>query len=278
MIAQPLLLAMLAAPLLPESGAVSSWGTHGTAKTYSQQDLYGYINGGAEIFFEMGFEKLLVQEYGNSGSQISVEVFVMSDQTAALGIYLLKCGRETPDPGVAARHTVGRHLLMLVQNRYFVQIHNLDGSAERRPDLLAFGRTIKGLLAADGQLPLLNVLPTKGQVAGTMRFLRGPLALNAIVTLGQGDVLELGRKVTAVAADYRDEAGTHTRIAVPYPSGRAAQHALDHLKAHLDSRTTKMRDEPDRLMFRDYAGKVNVVTVRGNRMNLQIGLETTPAP
>ena len=60
--------------LLPDQAGV--WGKHDKALTYEGDDLFLYINGGAEIYHEYGFEAVIVQDYKHETSgTISIEIY-----------------------------------------------------------------------------------------------------------------------------------------------------------------------------------------------------------
>ena len=76
---------------LPQSDEVKSWNKDGTPQEFEGEDLYLYINGGAEIYHEYGFSRVVVQEYKNRNRKsISVEIFEMESPKAAFGIYTFK--------------------------------------------------------------------------------------------------------------------------------------------------------------------------------------------
>lgn len=57
------------------------------SRTFTETSLYGYINGGAELYLEYGFDTLLVTELVIEGSDIKAEVYRMKDPEAAFGIF-----------------------------------------------------------------------------------------------------------------------------------------------------------------------------------------------
>ncbi|HPB73006.1 MAG TPA: hypothetical protein PLX71_08505, partial [Phycicoccus sp.] len=75
---------------------------------YGPGDLYNYIDGGAELFLEFGFEACTVQQYKRGADEAVMEVYRMDDPVAARGIYLMKCGVEKPDPAFKERHTADK--------------------------------------------------------------------------------------------------------------------------------------------------------------------------
>jgi hypothetical protein len=54
---------------------------------YDGTSLWGLIDGGADIYLEYGFDKLLFQEIEIKGLKFRVEIYRMTDDKAAFGIY-----------------------------------------------------------------------------------------------------------------------------------------------------------------------------------------------
>jgi hypothetical protein len=198
----------------------------------------------------------------------------MKDATAARGIYLAKCGgRETPGAGFTERHTIGRYQLMFQRERYFVVVNNASGSQEQVADLMLFARYIASKAPADQPVAALARLPQPGLVPGSMRIIRGPFTLQAIYTLGDGDILSLGGRITAVAGEYTSPAvGRHTLIQVIYPTPERAAQALTHLRTHLDRYLKPTSQTASRLAFSDYEQKFGIVTVEGPKLTVRIHL------
>src|SRR5665811_1546039 len=61
-------------------------GFEGT-RSFSETSLYGYIDGGAELYLEYGFDTLVVTEVTALSKDIKVEVYRMTDAEAAFGIF-----------------------------------------------------------------------------------------------------------------------------------------------------------------------------------------------
>ncbi|MFA7227551.1 MAG: DUF6599 family protein, partial [Melioribacteraceae bacterium] len=54
---------------------------------YDGTSLWGLINGGADIYLEYGFDKLLFQEWEIKGSKFRAEIYKMYDGKGAFGIF-----------------------------------------------------------------------------------------------------------------------------------------------------------------------------------------------
>jgi hypothetical protein len=216
-----------------------------------------------------------VQKYAAGADEIVVDLYAMRDAAAALGIYLGRCGDETPTPGLDLRHTAGRHELLAAQGRFYVVVEDLSGRGERAAELVAFARPRPSLPAAE-PVGALDLLPTNGRVPGSERLIRGPLALESFIQLGEDDILQLGGRVTAAAASYQGSAGRFTLVVVPYADSATARRAFEHVQTHLDREIRPLSRTASRLVFRDYSGTYGEVLLDEARIRLRLGLGERP--
>jgi len=262
--------------LLPQDGFLGAWKKSDPPKRFTEADLYGYIDGGAELFLEYGFEQLTVQKYRNGADDFTVEAYRMTDPAAALGIYLMKAGKETRAVGFRERHTANRYQLMLCRNRYFVIVNNLAGREALASVQVKFASYIAGKLPPPSPVGELQLLPREGLVPGSARLVRGAYGLQAVYTLGDGDILLLERKRSAASGDYKSAKGSYTLIVAGYADAAQAGRAFDHLQKNLDRYLKVVEQKPDRLVFEDYSKKYGVVTVVGRRLEARVKLAQKP--
>jgi hypothetical protein len=264
------------AALLPTDASVPGWKRVENVRVFTRADLYGYIDGGAELFFELGFDQLTLQKYRSGANDVAVEIYRMTDPAAATGVYLMKCGTEARDPAFKARHTVNRHQLMFVRERYYVTVNNLSGTERIGPDLMRFGELVAARLAADRLPAELGLLPAQGLVPGSERLFRGPVGLQTLYTLGDGDILQLGGRTVGVAANYKDADATTTRMLVPYPDAAAAKQAFANVQRNLDKYLRPLTTTAARLVFKDYENKFGVVSLTGKQIDVRLHLPKAP--
>ena len=262
--------------LLPPDGFLGAWKKVDAAKRFAQADLYGYIDGGAELFLEYGFEQLTVQKYRSGADEFTVEAYRMTDSPAAAGIYLMKAGKESPATGFRERHTANRYQLMFCRNRYFVIVNNLSGREALAPIEVKFASSIASKLPAGSPIVELQALPREGLVPGSARLVRGAYGLQAVYTLGEGDILLLERKLTAAAGNYKSATGDYTLIVATYTDAAQAKRAFDHLQKNLDHYLRVVDQRPDRFVFEDYSKKYGVVSVVGRRLEARVKLAARP--
>ncbi len=267
------------ARVMPGDQEVPGWRRVGEGRRFEGSGLYGHIDGGAEVFLELGFEEVRLQGYRKGSDELVVEVYRMRDEIAAIGVYLGNQGAPGRAVPFAERARVGRHQVVFQKQRYYALITNPAGKRELVSEMLAMARNVAGKLPAGStSVPALDLLPTEGRVAGSLRLIRGRTGLESVYTLGSGDILQLRGEVTAVAASYRDaRGGTFTRISVSYGEPALARAAFRNLVTNLDSYLHVVEKGEDRLVFEDYEGKFGEAAVHGRRLDLRVRLAARPS-
>lgn len=265
--------------LLPPDGFMPGWNRADAPRTYRGAELYGHINGGSEIFLELGFDHLHIQHFGDDkGQTVTAEIYVMDDPTAALGIYLTRInGREQPNPGILQRHSTNPRQVTVVVGNLLVITTNPSGLSSLNPISTELARQIAKLAPETPPVDPFAALPTEGRVRLSERVIAGPFTLSELFTLGQGDVLSLANAGRAVAADYAVEGGDPiTLIVATHPDAAAATAALKHLADNLDSYLEPLASDPQRLEFKDHRGKFGEAKVVGTAVEVRLNLAERP--
>jgi hypothetical protein len=154
---------------------IGTWSAEGETEVYVGDDLFVYINGGAEIYHEYGFVQVAVQRYVRGDDSISVEIYSMDGD--AFGIYSFarsSSGHEVKlgNGGTSADYYMhfwsGPELAVITAESEFEDL----GAA-----VLEIGTTVAGCLQAGGVEPhLLDQLPIDGRIPGSEVYFTGRLA------------------------------------------------------------------------------------------------------
>lgn len=259
-----------AQPAVPEPGFAPGWAKAGPPRTFTGQDLFNKIDGGAEIFIEFGFARLRVQAYARNKAELTLNAFEMEGAASALGIYLMKKGKETPFSEIAARNSSEESQLTIVKGRYFVQVDNLGDVPASKAEAVALANAFLAAIAGEAAPTPLGLLPADGKVPGSERLIRGPYGIQPYFTFGEGDILSLGGRVFGALAEYRMPGGSEfTRLIIPYPDADASAAALAHLKANLDPYLKVTRVRPDGYDFVDFQAKKGAVARSGAVLDIR---------
>ena len=248
------------------------WSVQEPPRVFLENDLYGYINGGSELFLEFGFERLTATRVSGPEGQLTVDAYRMSDPVAALGIYLAKCSPESPLPGMELRNSGDRYQLGLLMGQHFIFITNTSGDPALLPVMKQIAADLPAAWATvEARLP---EIPEEGLVPGSIRLARGPYALQPVYTLGDGDILNLaGTGTLAVIADYRTQDSTRTEIRVQYPDSEKAREGFHRLVDGLDTYLDIVFSGEKRLVFKDYAGKYGIAQRIDNQVTIGVHLD-----
>jgi hypothetical protein len=98
------------------------------SRVFTETSLYGYINGGAELYLEYGFDTLMVTEIELDGSDIKLEVYRMKDPEAAFGIFSVSRFRCNGGARLTEHLCRSAYQLQFCKGPYYVSIINDTGS------------------------------------------------------------------------------------------------------------------------------------------------------
>jgi hypothetical protein len=265
--------------LLPPDDFMPGWHRDGDPQVYRGAELFGHINGGSEIFLELGFDHLHIQHFcDDEGQAVTAEIYVMDDPIAALGIYLIRInGREQPNPGILQRHSTNPRQVTVVVGNLLVISTNPGGLASLNPISTELARQIAKLAPEPPPVDPFAALPVEGRIHLSERVIAGPFTLSELFTLGSGDILSLASAKRAVAADYAVEGGDPiTLISVTHSSAAAARTALKHLTSHLDSYLEPIETTKTRLVFKDHWGRFGEARVVRSKVEVRLSLGERP--
>ena len=259
---------------LPGSGFFPGWKPSGVPRTFIKGDLFNHIDGGAELFLEFGFKRAAVQRYAKGKAEIVLEAYEMESPDAALGVYLMKCGVETPQPGVPARNSSEAAQFTILKGGYFVLINNPEGERDLIPAMTALAAAVLGSIPALPPDPRFwDPLPKEKRIAGSERLIRGPIGLQPYYTFGEGDILGLGGKIFGVLANYDEGGGqASTRLSVLYPGAAQARNIFLGLRSNLDPYLKILDGGDTGFSFVDFRERYGLVRLEGAKIELAFNL------
>jgi hypothetical protein len=186
--------------------SVGAWRTAGPPEVFKKDGLYGYIDGGAELFLQYGFEGLTIIRYmGGNGpaaeKEIAIEVYQMASPADAFGIFSLKReGDERISPEIDAIHWLSGSQAALAKGNYYINITGVRATEDELESFAAASST--RIRAASVLPPELSLLPSAGLIQGSERYIRGKLAAEGESLLLDSEFWGFGDGTVAVSARY----------------------------------------------------------------------------
>ena len=152
---------------------VKGWKQSGEIQTFSPEDLYEYINGGADLYLACDFQELKIAEYQNDKkAAVTVEVYRHETPCDAFGIYSQERLPVAEYLDIGAQGYIEGDSLNFVTGIYYVKISLYKAGAEGREVLIFFAKKVAENLGGKGQLPsILKSFPAEGKVKNSEKFI-----------------------------------------------------------------------------------------------------------
>ncbi|MBN2814888.1 MAG: hypothetical protein JXQ80_12475 [Bacteroidales bacterium] len=111
-------------------------------KVYTGASLFGYMNGGAELYREYGCAGAWISELEYMGSDFKIEVFKMKGAEEAFGIYSLSRFQCSSEPPLSVFTCQTPYQLQICLGPYYINIINSTGSANDSLAALKIGAAV----------------------------------------------------------------------------------------------------------------------------------------
>ena len=186
----------------PEEG----WIKTQSSETYDRQNIFDYLDGGAEIYLAYDFQQLAVQKYSPvlqdslQKKSITVEIWQMNSSADAYGVFSLD--REGENGSIGQNGVYGDGYLRFWKNVYFVKILQVGDISKET--VYRLGRGIVKKIGKEGRLPrLVQKTPSDSLVTNSICFFHQKIILNDQYHISGEDKLNLSAKTDCILADYR---------------------------------------------------------------------------
>ncbi len=111
-------------------------------KYYDANSLWGYMNGGAELYHEYGFKKLTMQELLFKNQEYKIEYYEMENRQSAFGIFSILRFRCKHSDSLFVVHCISKQQLQLVSNNYYISVSSNSYSITNTMNMLKLAKTI----------------------------------------------------------------------------------------------------------------------------------------
>jgi hypothetical protein len=234
--------------LLPVGTKIPGWSQVDTARVYRGEELFHFIDGGADLLFEYGFRQALAIEYQNGGGEsINLEIYEMNDPGAAYGIYSIRFADGATPIDIGQEGTAHPYYIMFWKGRYYVSLAGSDSTQECRSGLEAIARVADKNIHEQGQKPLIVELLPKDKLL-KQRYFRGFLGVSTMRLFDEKDMFH---STEGAIGTYED----HTMLVLRYGSAAEAEQRLAEISAYLQSHR----------LFRNYTYRDQVSTMTDSK-------------
>lgn len=126
-------------------------------KIYDGGSLWGYMDGGADLYLEYGFQKLTSQAVTCNDVAFQVDIFEMNNPLSAFGIYSVnrfrcKVGSDT----LVSNDCLNAYQYQIVTGKYYINIVNQVGSSKATETSLQIGQVFEQKLKGQPEVAFPN--------------------------------------------------------------------------------------------------------------------------
>lgn len=184
---------------LPAAQDLQSWTPKPPLQHFAGNDLFLYIDGGADIYLEYGFKQVVVQDYQDAtGRTITLEIFEMSGPESAYGMYTFKSTAKGRPYGIGQEARLEDYYLNFWKGPCLVTLTGFDAGRDCVQGLLQIARAANAKIPLKGNRPaLMEILPKEWVTASRLVYFRGPLALSNLHSFFAQDIFRFKEGLAA---------------------------------------------------------------------------------
>lgn len=147
-------------------------------RTFTGASLYGYMNGGADLYLEYGVYKLTTTDLVYKGEEYTLDIYELPSSEDAYGIYSLHVFKCLRADTLGCIDCLSAYQLQTVSGNKYISLvfPSGSGAAKRTADELLH------LYVPSGEtIPVIpELLALKSPYSGILKFARGPLSASSV--------------------------------------------------------------------------------------------------
>jgi len=174
----------------------------GEPELYIGDDLFNLINGGAELYHELGFAEVLAVETSLSEDVlVKVEIYDMGSPEGAWGIYSMTVTSDSKQFLIGDSGRSGRGFSQFIKGKYMVYLYYKD---VEDGELQSLAGCISDNIMLSSEPPsLMNVVDVREEKADKIVYFTGNLGLSSIYSFHYKDVFGYAEGAASIYPDLK---------------------------------------------------------------------------
>ncbi|MBI3668933.1 MAG: hypothetical protein HY237_04020 [Acidobacteria bacterium] len=218
--------AAAAQELLP--GFFSTWNAPAAASRARPEALEQWAGGDAAVVREYGALAAERRAYARGTESVTITLYQMRDSSGAYGAYTYLRTAPMASGEASPYSSFSRERALLVVGNLLLDVTGND-LPRQAGDLKTLAATLAAKADKTPYPTIGRHLPAHGLVSNSERYLLGPLALQRLLPLGNGDWIGFSDGAEATLARYRINGKEVTLLLAAYPTPQAAARKLEEL-------------------------------------------------
>lgn len=151
---------------------IKGYKTASNYPVYTPDDLWDYINGGADAYLALGFIDLNITEYVKGKNIIKVEIYSFANDAEAFGIYSMERSPSYLFISIGAQGYAEEGLVNFYKDRYYIKIMTHSRSEKTSETMKVLAGMIADKIEGINEFPaLLKLFPAEGLIANQETYI-----------------------------------------------------------------------------------------------------------
>lgn len=215
---------MMLTDILPE--VLTGWSAEETTPLNTPNDMYGYMDGGAELYLSYGFRQALSRKYRKNGKPVVMaEIYDLIEARNAFGVFSHTRETENLQLGQGAFTLPGA--VFFWKDHYYISLSTWESTPETEEFIHTLGAFIDEKIPVTAELPaVVKFLPVEGLVPFGYLYFHHYIWLNAYFYISDNNLLCIDDSTDAVMAKYGDPEKRMYLLIIQYSGQEAAREAF----------------------------------------------------
>ena len=146
-------------------------------RSYTGSGLYGFMNGGADLYLEYGVKSLVTRDIVYKNEEFTIDIYEMPSSEDAFGIYSLHTFKCEKADTLGLINCISPYQLQLSIGNKYISVVFTSGSNTAKVLANEVVQNYINITDYD-KLTIPDILDIKQPYSGILKYLRGPLSVS----------------------------------------------------------------------------------------------------
>jgi hypothetical protein len=182
----------------PEQQKWAGWELRNSFKTYTGEELFSFIDGGADIVLEYGFDKTTTAIYSDGHeTTIQADIYAMKSDSAAFGMYTFYLNGPGKKENFGNEGMLYDYYLVFWKSQYLIILSSSATDEHANKGLEQLAGIIDSKIPSGGKIPefvssLRKAIPDSSQ----FHYVAGPIGLSNVYKFIPGNAFKFKEGVS----------------------------------------------------------------------------------
>jgi len=175
--------------LFPAETEMQGWQVKDSIEVYEAESLFSYINGGADVYLEYGFDEVGSCNYINENEEtIHAEIYRMKSSDAAYGIFTMNSSKSGIPVELGSQAMDYDYYLDIWKDNFYFRFTSNQKSEELKAWIRKIALIVIEKTPNEGGKPLLHRVFDGFDSLKEIKYVKGKIALGNVYRFGHGTI------------------------------------------------------------------------------------------